>query len=109
LNLNEKSYDAIISLMTFHHVKNIESVLKKFYSLLKNNGKVIIGDLVKEDGSFHQDDSPAHKGFNLMEIKSKIQDCGFQVDDIYVYNTIEKPDKNGQTREFEQFILTAHK
>ena len=79
LNLNAKAYqkdilkinqklDIVISSMTIHHIKDINTLSKKLYEI---TDKVFIADLVKEDGSFHTrgNDDVFHFGFEKKELK----------------------------------------
>jgi 2-polyprenyl-3-methyl-5-hydroxy-6-metoxy-1,4-benzoquinol methylase len=63
--LSEK-FDVIYTLMTLHHIKDIEKVIKKFSSMLKKNGILFIGDLEKEEGDFHKQENnhDVHFGFD---------------------------------------------
>ena len=59
INLEEKdireTFDLIVSSMAFHHLNDPFKVLKKLRSCLNKQGKIVIVDLDKEDGSFHPD------------------------------------------------------
>ena len=107
--IEENSIDLIFSLMAFHHVKNIPSVLKTFYSIMKTGASVVIADLVTEDGSFHKNEDIAHKGFNIGYIKVMFEQSGFFVDDIYEYNKLKRPDASGNIKEYTQFAAVAIK
>ena len=58
-------YDLIYSSMVFHHVRDIEAAMVTLSSHLENAGKMIIVDLVSDDGAFHRDDTDfdGHNGF----------------------------------------------
>ncbi|WP_010248499.1 class I SAM-dependent methyltransferase [Acetivibrio cellulolyticus] len=109
LDLKESSFDVVFSLMTLHHIENIPEVLKACFTIIKDNGYLIIGDLVEEDGSFHGEERVAHCGFNLSEIKKMFNGGGFTVTSLYKYYTVEKPDVEGNIRRYEQFILVSQK
>ena len=68
LTLNE--YDVIYTLMTLHHIPDINNILMVFNSILKRGGYLCIADLVKEDGSFHaeHDNFDGHNGFDRNEL-----------------------------------------
>ena len=74
--MKENTFDTIYTLLTLHHILNLDDVLKKFYALLKPNGYVCIADLVKEDGSFHSDvpGFDGHNGFDRFELPDQT-DC----------------------------------
>ena len=74
-----KSFDAIVSSMTIHHIKNVLELFKKFYSLLNKNGFIAIADLDLEDGSFHTTDTGVfHFGFDREEFLNTAKKAGFK-------------------------------
>lgn len=73
--------DVIYSLMTLHHMPDINRTLKEFNSILEPNGFLCIADLVKEDGSFHSHhiDFDGHNGFDKEELGRKMIKNGFEL------------------------------
>jgi len=71
-NVNSK-FDVIVASMVFHHVENIEEMLKILSEKLNVNGKLFIADLYIEDGSFHDkgNDDVFHFGFDKDSFNSK--------------------------------------
>lgn len=63
--------DAIFSAMAFHHLERPEKVLAKLSKVLNESGKIFVIDLLKEDGSFHPDNS-----------KMGVKHFGFDKDDL---------------------------
>ena len=108
-NLKKSSINLVFSLMVFHHINNIPEILSIFYDALKENGFVIIGDLVKEDGSFHEGDRVEHNGFKIEEFKELFIKNNFSIVTTYKYHAVKKPDSNGDMKEYDQFILVAKK
>lgn len=108
-NIEQSSIDLIVSSMAFHHIEDIPKVLRTLHGLLKKNGCIIIGDLCKEDGSFHGFETVEHHGFEFAEIKEIFTSSNFLINDIYKYNTVSKPDKEGVIKSYDQFILLAYK
>ncbi len=99
------TFDGIISSMTMHHVKDIEAVFVKFYSLLNDGGIIAISDLDKEDGSFHTEDTGVyHFGFDREEIANAAKKAGFQDITVVDASVMQKPEGN-----FPVFLLTAKK
>lgn len=93
-DLNQ-TFDIILTSMAFHHLKKPEEVILKFKEMLNPNGKILIVDLCKEDGSFHPDNHKMgvkHFGFSENEIKNwaKLTDMK---SDYHVINKIEKNNK----------------
>lgn len=80
LNLeSDEKYDVIYTSMALHHIENLEETLSKLNSFLNISGKIIIVDLTKDDGSFHDKDFKGHHGFDIGEIKSILRKSGFDV------------------------------
>ncbi len=69
--LNEK-FDIIYTLMTLHHIRDLDILFHRFNSLLVEGGILCIGDLEKEDGSFHahMPDFDGHNGFEQEQLRS---------------------------------------
>jgi cyclopropane fatty-acyl-phospholipid synthase-like methyltransferase len=102
--LNTK-FDAIISSMTIHHIKDVQAIFNKFYVLLNNNGTIAIADLDKEDGSFHSEDTGVfHFGFDRNEFMKIAANAGFKDLKIETASTIDK-----ETGKFPVFLLTGKK
>jgi len=106
-NLKEKDIDIIVSLMTFHHLENVETVIQQFSEKLNDGGYVAIADLVSEDGSFHDETVP-HNGFDPQEICKLLSKTGFQLVLCEIFNRLNKPTSKG-IKEFEQFLIIAKK
>jgi ubiquinone/menaquinone biosynthesis C-methylase UbiE len=65
-------YDLIYSLMTLHHVADIESLLRNFHTLLQPGGWLGIADLDQEDGSFHGAGFTGHCGFDREVLRAQL-------------------------------------
>lgn len=104
-NSNTK-FDAIISSMTMHHIKEIDKLFKKFSSLLKSNGFIAIADLMPEDGTFHThgNDGVFHFGFSKEFLDKVTKDNGFKNISYEKVCTIQKPQND-----YDIFLLTAIK
>lgn len=101
----QKSFDALVSSMTLHHIENLELFFHTIYKNIKAGGFIAIADLEKEDGSFHSDNSGVfHFGFLEEELVSVAKQCGFKNICFENINTINKPQ-----RDFGVFLLTATK
>lgn len=77
-------FDLIVTVMTLHHIAELDRVLAGFATLLDDGGHLCIVDLEKEDGSFHADPSSGekghfhvHDGFDPDELASQLADAGF--------------------------------
>lgn len=73
--------DVIYTLMTLHHMPDINETLKAFSSILAPKGFLCIADLVKEDGSFHAHHNgfDGHNGFDKDELSGTLLKSGFNV------------------------------
>lgn len=101
----DKKFDAIISSMTIHHIKDTFSLFKKFHSLLQDGGSIAIADLDTEDGSFHTEDTGVfHCGFDRNNFVKMVENAGFKDIKIQDASTIAKPNAN-----YSVFLLTAKK
>lgn len=76
VDLDEK-YDIIYSQMAFHHLIDIENILKKLHQMLNNDGVLAIADLFTEDGSFHGEGFTGHNGFDPDWLASLLKKAGF--------------------------------
>jgi cyclopropane fatty-acyl-phospholipid synthase-like methyltransferase len=87
-----QKFDGIISSMTMHHVRNIESMFRKFHSLLNDGGFIAIADLDREDGNFHTEDTGVfHHGFNRDEIAQAASAAGLGNVRVTTASVVHKP------------------
>lgn len=95
------------SLMTMHHIQNVQDILRKFYTLLEPKGILIIADLDKEDGSFHTDGTTdVHKGFARDELQTMVESAGFEHVKFTTAYTIRKM-VGDEEKSFPVFLMTA--
>ena len=100
-----RSFDGIISSMTMHHVKDVQAMMHKFYSMLNEGGFIALADLDAEDGSFHTEDTGVfHSGFDRQEFSGFAAASGFNKVSMITANTIHK-----SRGDFPIFLMTAHK
>lgn len=101
----ETKFDAIVSSMTMHHIKDIQAMFNDFYNMLNDNGTIAISDLDIEDGTFHTEDTGVfHFGFDRNEFQSKVITAGFKNVKIITASIDEKP--HGK---YPVFLLTGNK
>ena len=101
----DKKFDGIISSMTLHHVKDIQSMFNNFYAMIKENGFLAIADLDLEDGSFHTEDTGVfHPGFDRNEFINWARAAGFTNLKIESASTAQKPQGK-----YPVFLLTGYK
>ena len=98
-------FDAIISSMTLHHIKDTQAMFNDFYRMLNDNGVIAISDLDTEDGTFHTEDTGVfHFGFDRNEFQDKAIAAGFKNVKIITASINEQP--NGK---YPVFLLTGNK
>jgi ubiquinone/menaquinone biosynthesis C-methylase UbiE len=97
------------SLMTLHHIPDVDDMLKRFHAILGPNGYLLAADLDKEDGSFHTNgEIYFHNGFAREELKSKVEAIGFTNVKFTTSYVIQK--KIGdKERPFPVFLMAAQK
>lgn len=99
-----EQFEAIYSLLTMHHVKDVGQMFKQFYNCQPSGGKLLIADLDSEDGSFHGADVDVHRGFARDYIASLAQAAGYHDIAIETLTTIQR---NDIQRSYPVFVLTA--
>ncbi|MGB5850439.1 MAG: class I SAM-dependent methyltransferase [Ignavibacteriaceae bacterium] len=108
LKLNE--YDVIYTLMTLHHIPDVNNIVKIFNSILKRGGYLCVADLVKEDGSFHShhDNFDGHNGFDRNELSVILSNNGFNVEYYKICFEIEK-EMDDMIKKYPLFIMICKK
>jgi ubiquinone/menaquinone biosynthesis C-methylase UbiE len=107
--LPEERFDLIFSLLTLHHIEELEMIFEKFKELLNPGGFLAIIDLEKEDGSFHDYEFHGHLGFDRKELEQIISAAGLKPLHYEVCYTIENEMEDGELREYPLFLLLAGK
>ena len=76
----DRQFDVIYSSMVMHHIKDFKSVIKKLVSYLKTNGKLIIVDLLPDNGDFHRNHSEfdGQHGFSINEMVEALEEAGLK-------------------------------
>ncbi|MCU4166086.1 class I SAM-dependent methyltransferase [Carboxylicivirga caseinilyticus] len=102
--------DVIYTLMTLHHMTDINKTLKVFNSTLASNGYLCVADLVKEDGSFHShlNDFDGHNGFDKDELSEKLEESGFKVVYYKECYVIEKK-MGAKIKKYPLFLMICKK
>jgi len=109
-NLDIGKFNVIYSLMTVHHILDLNKVAKIFHSLLKTDGYLCIADLVKEDGSFHinHPDFDGHNGFDKNELTELLINNGFTVEHYNISYVIHK-ELDSKIKQFPLFLMICKK
>ncbi len=93
--LTDNIYDLAISNLTFHHLNHPDEFLKEVYKSIKPGGKICIGDLESEDGTFHDDNTTnyvKHFGFDKENFNTWLKNAGFINTEVKTVFEIEKND-----------------
>lgn len=104
----QERYDLIYSLMTFHHIEDIDRILGDLHAMLNSPGWLCVADLDAEDGSFHGPEFRVHKGFDRDDLGDKARRAEFRSVEFTTVYTTTRSDSAGQT-EFPIFLLVAEK
>ena len=107
-NLSIGTFNVIFTLMTLHHMPNLNKILTIFNSLLKTDGYLCIADLVKEDGSFHHEhpDFDGHNGFDKNELSEFLSKNGFTIE---YYNICFEIVKETENKTYPLFLMICKK
>jgi ubiquinone/menaquinone biosynthesis C-methylase UbiE len=107
--LPAERYDLTYSLMTLHHLHDVNDMLVKFFDLLAPKGYLLVADLDKEDGSFHTDGTTdIHLGFDRDELRKTVENIGFENVNFSTAYEIKKKIGN-EKKTFPVFLMTAQK
>lgn len=106
----DNKFDVIYTLMTLHHVKDVEYVIRQFSNMLNAGGMLIIGDLVEEDGNFHTEDNKhdVHFGFKKEYLTDILSSNNLIVEDYKVFHEIERT-HTGVAKMYPLFLISAEK
>lgn len=102
-------YGIVYSLMTLHHIADIDTILHKFFAMLEDQGVLCIADLDKEDGSFHGAQvTDVHHGFERTALQAKVESAGFTDVHSSIVSAVKRQTENGG-KVFPIFLMTAKK
>lgn len=105
----EKKFDLIYTALTLHHIEDVESILVKFYKMLKSSSFLCIADLDKEDGNFHGASFTGHKGFDRNDMKKHFELAGFKNIKSDTCSEIKRINEQGQQLVYPIFLMTGEK
>lgn len=105
------THSAIATLMTLHHIDNINQFLSEAFDKLDRDGILIVADLYQEDGSFHKHNPKynGHNGFDIDELSTMVNNAGFEVLSIEQYFEIWQENYDGIKVPFPLFLFVAKK
>jgi ubiquinone/menaquinone biosynthesis C-methylase UbiE len=73
----DERFDLVVTVMTLHHILDLDAVLSGFARLLVEGGHLCVVDLDEEDGSFHGLDFAGHPGFDRPALAARLTAAGF--------------------------------
>jgi ubiquinone/menaquinone biosynthesis C-methylase UbiE len=106
--LPEYRFDLIFILLTLHHIEETELILEKFQQLLNPNGYLVIIDLEKEDGSFHEHNHHFHNGFERTDLENQLKKNGLEPISYEVCYELER-DYDDVKQKYPMFLLVSQK
>lgn len=107
--LPAERFDLIFTMLTMHHIDNTNMILDKFQTLLNPNGLLLIIDLKKEDGSFHDGPFTGHLGFDREDLELKLKKHSLVPTEYKIIYTIKKKGSDTIEREYPLFISISKK
>lgn len=73
----DERFDLVVTVMTLHHIADLDPVLAAFRRLLEPGGHLCVVDLDEEDGSFHTEGFAGHHGFDRGDLQRRLTGAGF--------------------------------
>lgn len=104
----DEHYDLLFTMMTLHHIEDVDAILRTFFTLLSSPGYLCISDLDAEDGSFHDPGMVVHKGFEREALRRTVEQVGFRNVRFKTVHTITRDDPQDQ-RSYPVFLMVAEK
>jgi len=104
-------HSAIATLMTLHHIPDVNEFFTDAYSVLEDNGIMIIADLYKDDGSFHKHNPTfnGHNGFNVSALTAIAENTGFTIQCVEQYYEIWQENFDGVEVSYPLFLFVVKK
>lgn len=97
-----EEFDLVVTVLTLHHIPDLDPVLRAFATLLIPGGHLCIADLEAEDGSFHGEGFHGHHGFDRAELAAQVEAAGFGPVEFRGCGSVERPDGT-----YPMFLATA--
>jgi ubiquinone/menaquinone biosynthesis C-methylase UbiE len=104
-----QTYDLIYTLMTLHHICDMEGILDVFYKILNINGYLCVADLDREDGSFHGKGFNGHNGFEKNTLEEKLKMAGFNIVHYEICFEVAKWFEGNCCKKYPLFIIIVQK
>ncbi len=107
-DLPGERFDVICTLLTLHHVADVDGLLAKLFTLTASGGSVCVCDLDREDGSFHGPGFTGHLGFDRADLSARLARAGFTGASLSTPHEIAKETPQG-IRRYPLFLAVARK
>jgi len=96
--------------MTFHHIRDVPSLLRTMAGVIRPSGHIAIMDLDPDGGTFHDSNEGVfHFGFERSTMKKYLEDAGFVSVRTGAAAVMRKPSSSGEIRDFTVFIVIGRK
>ena len=104
-------FDLVYTLMTLHHILNLEEILAALYQNTAPGGMLCIVDLETEDGSFHAEhpEFDGHLGFDQEELSHRLRNAGFSNVQHEPFGASQREEEDGTIRHYPLFLMIAKK
>jgi ubiquinone/menaquinone biosynthesis C-methylase UbiE len=99
-------FDLVCSLLTLHHVHDLDRVLGQLRAALSEGGTLCVADLDAEDGSFHGATAGVHHGFDRTALSARLQAAGFTAPSFTTVHEIERGSGDA-ARRYGVFLAVA--
>lgn len=108
---DEESFDFLYTILTLHHVEDVEQLIKTFGKIVKSGGQIALIDLEKEDGNFHKktETNIYHHGFEQEYIEKLLTEAGFEKITSATAATRRREMEDGSSKSYPLFLVTARK
>jgi 2-polyprenyl-3-methyl-5-hydroxy-6-metoxy-1,4-benzoquinol methylase len=101
-------FDVACTLLTLHHISDVDDVLRKLFALVASGGILCVSDLDAEDGSFHGSGFEGHHGFDRADLRRRLEAAGFTGVRISTVHSVTKETASGP-RTFPLFLAFAQR
>lgn len=106
----EGSYDLVTTSMTFHHVRDVPTLVKRLARHLNPGGALCVADLDPDGGRFHRDATGVfHDGFTRKEMADHLRGAGLIDVTSSTAAVVERTDEAGERARFTIFLVTGIK
>ncbi len=99
-----ETFDLVVTVMTLHHIADVDAVLAAFAALTRPGGHLCIADLEEEDGSFHGEGFTGHHGFARDWLAERLERAGYRDVTFRTVQAIER-----ERGRFPLFLATARR